>query len=79
MTKINYIILLVLLFGCNNNDYEFVILKEGIQKNFVEAALERTKYKITYNGNYFNINYPNGDIQKNLAFVQMLQNDLTEK
>ena len=62
MTKINYIILLVLLFGCNNNDYEFVILKEGIQKNFVEAALERTKYKITYNGNYFNINYPNGDI-----------------
>ena len=62
MKKINYIILLVTLFGCNNSDYKFVVLKDGIQKDFVEAALERTKHQIIYNGNYFNIDYPNGDI-----------------
>jgi len=62
MRKINYIILFTIFFGCNNNDYEFVVLKEGIQRNFVEAALERTKHKIIYNGNYFKIDYPNGDI-----------------
>ena len=62
MRKTHYIILFTLFFGCKQNDYESVILKEGIQKNLVEAALERTKHKITYNGDYFNIEYPNGDI-----------------
>ena len=62
MRKINHIILFIIFFGCNNNDYESITLKEGIQKDLVGAALERTKHKITYNGNYFNIDYPNGDI-----------------
>ena len=67
MRKINHIILFIIFFGCNNNDYESIILKEGIQKDLVGAALERTKHKITYNGNYFNIDYPNGDIPENFG------------
>ena len=33
---------------------DVIVLKDGILRDFVEAALERTKHKITYNGNYFN-------------------------
>ena len=31
-------------------------------EDFVGAALERTKHFIIYNGTYFNIDYPNGDV-----------------
>lgn len=61
MKKINYIIILIILFGCEDS-YEPIKLKNGIQKDFVNAALERTKHQITYNNKYFKIDYPNGDI-----------------
>ena len=56
-----YIILLIISFACSDND-KIIELKIGIEKDFLLAALERTKYNIIYNGNYFNIEYPNGDI-----------------
>ena len=61
--KISYIILIT-LFACNNSNHELIILKDSIQKDFVEAALERTNHQITYNGKYFKMDYPNGDIPK---------------
>ena len=66
MKKINLAIILILLLSCNNvaEEYRFSILQEGSQKDFVEAAIERTNHRITYNGKYFNIGYPNGDIPK---------------
>ena len=33
-------------------------------KALVDAAIERTTYKIIYNGSYFSIPYPNGDVPK---------------
>ena len=57
-------IILIALFACNNNNYELIILKDSIQKDFVEAALGRTNHQVTYNGNYFKMDYPNGDIPK---------------
>jgi len=56
-----YIILLIISFACTEND-KIIELKNGIEKNFILAALERTKHDIIYNGDYFNIEYPNGDI-----------------
>ena len=50
-------------FSCSV-DYETIKLDNKIKKDFVSAALERTKNIIIYNGNYFNIEYPNGDIPK---------------
>ena len=62
--QILIILLTIQCLGCNNNNNESIILKDGPQKKLVEATLERTKHNITYNGSYFNINYPNGDIPK---------------
>ena len=61
MKKINYIIILIILFACNNK-YKNAIIENAIQRQFVTAAIDRTTQKITYNGKYFNIEYPNGDI-----------------
>ncbi len=61
MKKINYIIILIVLFACNNK-YKNIIIENAVQKKFVTAAIDRTTQKITYNGKYFNIEYPNGDI-----------------
>ncbi len=35
---------------------------EGFSKNLVEAALERTHHRVTYDGSYLAIPYPNGDV-----------------
>ena len=61
MKKKYYIILLIISFACSDND-RIIELKKGIEKDFLLAALERTKHNIIYNGDYFNIEYPNGDI-----------------
>ena len=63
MKKIYYIILLIISCG-QTVDYKYIELENGVQKDFVLAALERIKSKIIYNGSYFNIEYPNGDIPK---------------
>jgi len=49
----------------------FLLSQPGIASNFeqdfVAAALERTKYNITYDGDYFVIAYPNGDVPSNIG------------
>lgn len=35
---------------------------DAFSRDFVAAALERTTYKVIYNGAYFKMNYPNGDV-----------------
>ena len=44
-----YIILLIISFACSDND-KIIELKNGIEKDFLLAALERTKHNIIYNG-----------------------------
>ena len=61
MKKIYSIILLILSFACSDTD-KIIKLKNGIEKDFLLAALDRTKQNIEYNPAYFNIEYPNGDI-----------------
>ncbi|WP_339074645.1 DUF1287 domain-containing protein [Teredinibacter turnerae] len=43
---------------CNAGSFEF---------DFVNAALERTKQNVSYNGSYFKIAYPNGDVPAHLG------------
>tara|TARA_Y100001970_G_scaffold289610_1_gene420560 strand:+ start:1021 stop:1635 length:615 start_codon:yes stop_codon:yes gene_type:complete len=94
MKKQYYIILLILSFACSDNE-KIIELKNGIEKDFLIAALERTKYNIQYNGDYFNIEYPNGDIPKkygvctdviirsyrkiNIDLQQLIHEDITKK
>ncbi len=35
--------------------------------DIVDAALERTKHNVRYDGAYFSINYPNGDVPSNIG------------
>lgn len=35
--------------------------------DFIEAAKERTKHKVNYNGAYFSIGYPGGDVPSNIG------------
>ena len=35
---------------------------EDFSINLVQAALERTHHQVTYNGSYFSMTYPNGDV-----------------
>ena len=89
-----YIILLIISFACSDND-KIIELKNGIEKDFILAALERTKHNIIYNNNYFNIEYPNGDIPEefgvctdviirtyraiNIDLQQLIHEDIIEK
>jgi len=65
--KVNIFLLLIAMFACGSSEYDFVVLEEGNKKIFVEAALERTKHKIIYNGSYFKLDYPNGDVPDSLG------------
>ncbi|MFK7733733.1 MAG: DUF1287 domain-containing protein [Pseudomonadales bacterium] len=48
-----------------------VLSQNGIASSFqfdlVQAALERTRYDISYDGSYFSIAYPNGDVPANIG------------
>ena len=65
MKKKQCLMLLILFFACSDNT--IIELKNGIEKDFLMAALGRTAHNIQYNGNYFNIEYPNGDIPQNFG------------
>ncbi|MCB1644608.1 MAG: DUF1287 domain-containing protein [Pseudomonadales bacterium] len=55
MTRL--IALILILFA------PFSFSKAGsFEHDFVSAALERTKQNVSYNGSYFKIAYPNGDV-----------------
>lgn len=42
-------------------------LAGSFEQDIVSAAIERTKHDITYDGSYFSIAYPNGDVPKNIG------------
>lgn len=45
----------------------FSAVAADFNQDIVAAAIERTKQDITYNGAYFSIDYPNGDVPDNLG------------
>jgi uncharacterized protein YijF (DUF1287 family) len=61
------ILLFILLLSCNDLDYVSIDLNNKDQLNFINSVLDRTKHKIRYNGSYFDIDYPNGDIPSNFG------------
>lgn len=44
-----------------------VVLSETFEEVLVEAAIERTTKSITYDGSYFSIAYPNGDVPEHIG------------
>ena len=67
MNNIFFIILFLSFIGCGNKNITTIELEDGFQNDFVNAVLDRTNYDITYNGNYFTIDYPDGDIPSNFG------------
>jgi uncharacterized protein YijF (DUF1287 family) len=39
----------------------------GFEQDLVAAAIDRTQHDVTYNGSYFTIAYPNGDVPENIG------------
>lgn len=39
----------------------------GFAQDIVAAAIDRTKLDVTYDGSYFSISYPNGDVPKDIG------------
>ena len=42
-------------------------LAESFEQSLVKAALDRTTHNVTYDGSYYAISYPNGDVPENLG------------
>ncbi|MDX2504807.1 MAG: DUF1287 domain-containing protein [Gammaproteobacteria bacterium] len=42
-------------------------LSDSFEQAIVEAAIERTNHDIRYDGSYFSIEYPNGDVPDNIG------------
>ncbi len=40
---------------------------EGFDSKLVAAAMERTRHNVTYNGAYYRLAYPNGDVPANIG------------
>lgn len=40
---------------------------KNFEADLVEAAIERTRHNITYDGSYYSIDYPNGDVPSNIG------------
>ena len=60
MKKTSILILSIIMLNCENHKTEE--FKNDFQKDIVNAAIDRTNKTIIYNGEYFIIDYPNGDI-----------------
>ena len=43
------------------------VFSDSFQSELVNAALNRTTKNITYDGSYFSISYPNGDVPSNIG------------
>ncbi len=39
----------------------------SFENEFVKSAIERTRFNVRYDGSYYSIGYPNGDIPKNVG------------
>lgn len=57
MIKFFFIIVLLIGQSCFGN----------FEQDLVAAAIDRTKQSVTYNGAYFKIDYPNGDVPENIG------------
>lgn len=42
-------------------------ISESFESDLVDAAIERTKYKVRYDGSYIAIPYPNGDVPASIG------------
>jgi uncharacterized protein YijF (DUF1287 family) len=40
---------------------------EGFSRDLVRAAVERTRHRVTYDGSYRSIRYPNGDVPRDIG------------
>lgn len=43
------------------------VVGNNIISGLIKAAKERTMHNVTYDGSYFSISYPNGDIPSNIG------------
>ena len=43
------------------------VLADTFQQSLVKSALERTAHQVTYNGAYYRLDYPNGDVPANIG------------
>lgn len=63
----------IFVFKLMSISIQFLILNSqlsfasSIESDLVEAALERTKHNVTYDGRYLSIPYPNGDVPANIG------------
>lgn len=44
-----------------------VVQANAFQQDLVGAALERTEHQVSYNGAYYRLDYPNGDVPANIG------------
>jgi len=44
-----------------------VVQANAFQQDLVSAALERTQHQVSYNGAYYRLDYPNGDVPANIG------------
>jgi len=58
MTK--FLIIAILLIAHHSFGASF-------EQDLVAAAIDRTRHEVTYNGAYFKIDYPNGDVPENIG------------
>lgn len=44
-----------------------IVFANTFEHDFVKAAIERTKHNVRYDGSYFSLAYPNGDVPANIG------------
>jgi len=47
--------------------FSLTAASESFEEKLVKAAIERTKSKVRYDGSYYSIDYPNGDVPANIG------------
>ena len=75
MLRITGVSLFVVLISCSALTYPAVAvaepseatLSDGFESNFVQAAIDRTKHQVQYDGSYRSISYPGGDVPANIG------------
>ena len=63
VTLIYCLATMLALVGCSRT----INLPEGFQRDLVNAANERTKHSIRYDGRYMEISYPSGDVPADMG------------
>lgn len=63
--KNHSIVASVLLWSLFNPGY--AVAEHSFEQRLAEAAIERTKFEVRYDGGYRKIDYPNGDVPANIG------------